>query len=95
MAYAVTKVPGREARKVFLYALSTCIWCRRTKQLLSDLGVGFEYVDVDLLPREEKRTVEEEIQKWNPRGSFPTIVVDGKVSIPGFDETRIREVLGS
>ncbi|MCX7039766.1 MAG: glutaredoxin family protein, partial [Spirochaetes bacterium] len=32
-----------------MYTLSTCMWCRMAKNLLRDLGVGYEYVDVDLL----------------------------------------------
>jgi Glutaredoxin and related proteins len=43
-------VPGDDHHKVVLYALSTCGWCARTKQLLTDLGVEFSYVYVDLLP---------------------------------------------
>ena len=39
------------ADEVFLYALSTCPWCRKAKQWFTDTGVPFEFVDVDLLPR--------------------------------------------
>ena len=39
-----------------LYALSTCVWCRRTKQLLDQLGVEYDYVDVDLLEGGDKTT---------------------------------------
>jgi glutaredoxin len=43
------KVPGKNnKRKVFLYALSTCGWCKLTKQFLKDSDIEFEYVDVDL-----------------------------------------------
>lgn len=42
-------VPGEDRGRVMLYALSTCGWCARTKELLTDLGVGFSYVYVDLL----------------------------------------------
>jgi len=34
-----------------LYALSTCVWCKKTKELLASLGVDHSYVFVDLLPR--------------------------------------------
>ena len=42
-------VPGRNAGKVMLYALSTCVWCNKTKKLLNELGVEYDYTDVDLL----------------------------------------------
>jgi glutaredoxin len=85
-------VEGRKSGRIRLYALSTCVWCKKTKRLLGELGLGYEYVDVDLLGREDNAAAREEIIRWNPRGSFPTIVVDGKRSIVGFDEAEIRKL---
>jgi glutaredoxin-like protein NrdH len=45
----IKKVPGLKVKEVMLFALSTCIWCKKTKQLLKDLGLEYSYVDVDLL----------------------------------------------
>lgn len=87
-------VEGRRAGDVVLYALSTCGWCKKTKQLLKDLGVEYSYIDVDLLSRQERNEIEKEVERWNPRASFPTIVVDGARSIVGFKEDEIREALG-
>jgi glutaredoxin len=50
-------------------------------------------VYVDLLDRDENEKVRAEVVKWNPQGSFPTIVIDDKNCITGFDESRIREEL--
>jgi len=83
-------VSGKDKGKIILYALSTCVWCRRTKQLLDQLGVEYNYVDVDLLGGEEKTTATEEVRNLNPRCSFPTLAIDGKC-IVGFDEQKIRE----
>jgi glutaredoxin-like protein NrdH len=90
----VHKVEGRNAGEIFLYALSTCGWCRKTKNLLRELGVAFSYVDVDLLDDEDQRKVEEEVRRWNPPCTFPTIVVNGSSCIVGYDETKIREAAG-
>ena len=38
-----------------LYALSTCGWCRRTKELLNRSKVEYEFCDVDELTGEEKQ----------------------------------------
>ena len=76
-----------------LYALSTCGWCARTKDLLRELGVDFDYMYVDLLEDHEQHTVLNEIEKWNPKGSFPTLVIRDKKSIVGFREEEIREAL--
>ncbi len=80
--------------KVKFYALSTCGWCRRTKKLLDEHQLEYELVYVDLLQGEEQRKVLEELNKWNPRLSFPTLVLDDKEAIIGYDETRIKEALG-
>ena len=87
------QVPGKEIVPLKLYTLSTCGWCRKTKALLGELGVSYEYIDVDLLPTDEKDTVMEDIKQWNPRCSFPTMVVNNQQCIIGYDEEKIREVV--
>ena len=32
--------------KIFLFALSTCVWCKKTKKLLDQFGVKYDYADV-------------------------------------------------
>ena len=87
------QVPGKEVAELKLYTLSTCGWCRKTKALLGELGVAYEYIDVDLLTPTEKDTVMTDIMKWNPKCSFPTMVVDNQQCIIGYDENKIREVV--
>jgi glutaredoxin-like protein NrdH len=31
--------------------------------------------------------------RWNPRGSFPTVVVNDSVCIVGYDEKKIKEAI--
>jgi len=76
-----------------LYALSTCVWCKRTKRLLNDMGVAYESIDVDLLPDEEERQTRDIVDRLNPEGSFPVLVIDNTKIISGFDEDRIRGAL--
>jgi glutaredoxin-like protein NrdH len=85
-------VPGRMKGKITLYALSTCGWCKRTRELLQELGVDHSYVYVDLLPPDEMEQALKEVEQYNPRGSFPTLVIGDKV-IVGFREQEIREAL--
>jgi glutaredoxin-like protein NrdH len=95
MTIDVKHVPGSKKKgKIFIYALSTCGWCKKAKQMLKDCGVEYYYVDVDLVEgTQDKRKVVEEIKKWNPSKSFPTIVIDDKECIVGFDEPRIKKVI--
>ena len=90
----VVNVPGKKACHIMLYALSTCGWCRKTKELLKALDVDFEYIDVDTVSDGELAEITDELKKYNPRRSYPTIVVDdGKHVIVGFQDEEIKEVL--
>ncbi|HUU76587.1 MAG TPA: glutaredoxin family protein [Methanoregulaceae archaeon] len=86
-------IEGEMKGKVVLYALSTCGWCARTKELLKTLGVDHYYVYVDLLPRDELEAAFKEVEKFNPRGSFPTLVINDSLMIAGFKEQEIKEAL--
>ena len=86
-------IEGHYSGRIRLYALSTCIWCRKTKELLASHGVAYDLYDVDLLSGETRQQVLDDLRRYNPRGSYPTLVKDDNV-IVGYDEARIREVLG-
>ncbi|MCK9356498.1 MAG: glutaredoxin family protein [Dehalococcoidia bacterium] len=90
----VVHVPGKESGHIMLYALSTCGWCRKTRELLEELGVAYDYEYVDLLRGADRERAVREISVWNPGVSFPTLVLDEKKSIIGFKENDIREAVG-
>lgn len=90
---AVEHVDGKNKGKVMLYALSTCGWCQKTKELLRELGIAFDYTFVDLLDGEEQNKAMDTVEKFNPSGSFPTLVIDNRKCIVGFKEKEIREAL--
>ena len=77
---------------VKLFALTTCIHCKNTKEFLNKCGVEFECVDVDKLEGEARKKVLDEIKQINPSCSFPTVVIGDKVII-GFRKEEIREAL--
>jgi glutaredoxin-like protein NrdH len=77
---------------VKLYALSTCIHCKNTKEFLSECGVGFNCVDVDKLDAEQRKAILDEIKEINPSCSFPTIIIGDKIII-GFRKEEIKEAL--
>ncbi len=90
----ISKVDGTNTKhKVFMYALSTCVWCKMTKQFLKDNNISFEYVDVDLCTEEDKQKIREDIQKRGGPLSYPTTVVDDKHVITGFRKDLLKEVL--
>ena len=78
----VVHVPGKKLHKVMLYALSTCGWCRKTRQLLEELGVEYDYEYVDLLRGEEQTKTMDKVKHWNPACNFPTMVIDNHAETP-------------
>ncbi len=85
--------PSMEAptRKIRLYSLSTCPACKKVRQFLDEHGMEYEHTDVDLLDGGEQWLASKEVKRYNPAGSYPTLVVEEVVV--GFDEARIREAL--
>ena len=90
----IEQVDGTDKAKILLYALSTCVWCKKTKEFLNKLGVKYSYIFVDLLDEDDKDKAIEEIKKWNPSCSFPTIVINDKECVVGYKEDKIKEALG-
>ncbi len=90
-----SKIPGKlNKRRVVLYALSTCVWCKMTKQFLKDSDVEFEYIDVDLCKEDEKQKIRQHIQSKGGSLSYPTTIVDDSVVITGFRKDQLKEALG-
>ena len=78
---------------VKMYTLSTCGHCKAAKQFMGNHGVAHEFIDVDLLSAEVRKSTLDEVRKYNPGCSFPTILV-GDTVIIGFNEKALREALG-
>jgi glutaredoxin-like protein NrdH len=90
-----SKVQGKKSdHKITLYALSTCVWCKMTKQFLNENGVGYEFVDVDLLEDDDKEQVRQTITDKGGSVAYPTTIVDDKVVITGFRKDKLKEALG-
>jgi len=89
----IKHVVGKNKGKVFVYALSTCGWCKKTKAFLNENGVEYSYVDVDLETGEERTKVLDEVRKWNPNCSFPTVVLNDATCLVGFQPDKMKEAL--
>ncbi|MGC8896526.1 MAG: glutaredoxin family protein [Candidatus Bathyarchaeia archaeon] len=90
----LVKVQGKNKRhKVLVYALSTCAWCKLTKQFLKDNEIEYEYVDVDLSTSEDKEKIRKDILKRKGDLSYPAIIIDDKILINGFRKDKLKEIL--
>lgn len=84
---------NNSGHKVLLYAISTCPWCNKEKQLLKDNNIEFEYVDVDLCNDEDYEEIRKDIINRGGRFTFPALIIDDKILINGFKEDEIKQAL--
>jgi glutaredoxin len=88
------KVEGiKKEQKVFLYTLSTCGWCKKTKEFLKNNDIEYEYIDVDKCSREEQKEIIQELREKKIPAAFPIIMIDDK-TISGFKEKQLSKELG-
>ena len=81
-------------KKVLVYSLSTCGHCRDTLSFIRQKGVDYLCIDIDLLSKEERKKVLEDVRKVNPECSFPTTVAGDKIVV-GYNEELLEEALNS
>jgi glutaredoxin len=78
--------------EVFVYTLSTCPWCRKTRRWFADSGIAFEALDIDTLPDEEQDEAAEKAYKLSGGRRFPVVVINGAV-IVGHNPAKFLEHL--
>jgi glutaredoxin len=89
-----TKVEGiNDRNRVFLYTLSTCGWCKKTKQLLNDNKVAYEYIDLDKCSKEDQKTAVGELKAKKLPIAFPIILINDDIVIQGFKKDELLEAL--
>lgn len=76
-----------------VYALSTCIHCKKAKEFLDECNLEYDTTYVDRLTGDERNEVVSTIKKVNPSLSFPTIVIGERVVV-GFNKDDLKEALG-
>lgn len=84
---------SRRKNTVLLYALSTCIWCKRAKRFLSNHQIEYEYIDVDLISQEDRQHVERDIMDRGGQLIFPTIIIDDQVLLTNPRDEELKQVL--
>lgn len=88
----IKTVDGDKKNKLMLFTLSTCVWCGKTKALLNELGVNYQYVDVDLLEKTDQDEAYNKMGEYQSN-SFPTIIFnDGEKVIVGYEEENIKDL---
>lgn len=92
----IIKVQGtrKQENEIFVFAISTCMWCKRGKQWLEERGYQYSYLDIDKIPVEEKNKLKEDLQEvFGVRPRFPFVVVDKTKCNAGYNPTQWEEML--
>lgn len=77
----------------FIYALSTCHHCKRTREFLDSHKIPYTLIYIDTYPKQLYKILLEKLKVYNPRGSYPTIRLTNGQIITGFREQALREAL--
>ncbi len=78
--------------KIFMYTLSTCPWCRKTKQFFKERSIPFDYIDYDLAGEEEQERILKDMSGYGGNTAFPFVKMDEEVII-GYNPERYSELL--
>ena len=79
-------------KKVNMYALSTCPWCRKTKKFFTDHNVPFSYIDYDLADEGTQAKISAELDAAGVTG-FPFVRIGDEI-ITGYQPERYSRALG-
>jgi glutaredoxin len=79
-------------KKVSMYTLSTCPWCRKTKKFFTERGVPFDFVDYDLADPATQERIMREMDEEGAAG-FPFVRIGDEV-VEGWQPARYKELLG-
>jgi len=91
---AYIKGARRQIGDIFLFTLSTCMWCNLGKKWLKERGYRYSYLDIDMIPLEEKNGLKAELGELigeQPR--FPFLITDTDTWYSGYDTSIWEDIL--
>ena len=77
------------SKKIKVYGVPGCPFCKKTREFLKNKGLNFEDIDVAANHDQAKEMI-----KKSGQMSVPIIEIDGKIVI-GFDKGKIENLLRS
>ncbi|MGB9936967.1 MAG: glutaredoxin family protein [Methanobacterium sp.] len=79
-------------KEVKMYTLSTCPWCKKTKQFFKDHDISFEYIDYDLTDDETREKILKEMKSHGANG-FPYVKIGDEVVV-GYNPEEYSSLMG-
>jgi glutaredoxin len=80
-------------KKITVYSLSTCLWCKKTKKYFEDKRMPFEAVDYDKQEDARQEEMMKEMKASGCTGSFPFTRIGG-ACVQGYDPDEFEKLLG-
>lgn len=81
-------------KKIVVYGLSTCPWCRKTKQYFTDMQIDFDYINYDLANEEEQSKIMQDMKELGSGNAFPFVKIGEEVII-GYNPEKFSTLLES
>ena len=78
-------------KRVSMYTLSTCPWCRKAKKFFADRNIPFNYIDYDLADGATQEKIMQELDAAGVTG-FPYVKIGDEV-ISGYQPERYAMAL--
>jgi glutaredoxin len=75
-----------------MYTLSTCPWCRKTKEFFTDHNITFDFIDYDLADEDTQKRIMNELDA-NGANGFPFVRIGNDV-IHGYNPERYAALVG-
>jgi len=79
-------------KKITMYTLSTCPWCRKTKMYFTEHKIPFTFIDYDLADDATQSMIMDEIDAVGANG-FPFVKI-GDIVVEGYNPQSYAEALG-
>ncbi len=79
-------------KKVSMYTLSTCPWCRKTKAFFASHDVPYDFIDYDLADEATQKRIMAELDAKQATG-FPFVRIGDDVVV-GYNPARYQQLLG-
>lgn len=79
--------------KPVMYALTTCQHCKNTLRFLNEKGVEPIVIYLDEFNGSRRSDLMEKVRTYNPRGTFPVVIVPGGKVVVGYRKQLLQEAL--
>lgn len=103
MSLDMIKIPGnieivegtkKQKEEIFLFAISTCMWCKKGKKWLKKKGYSYSYLDIDKIPVKEKNQLKKDIESaFGIKPRFPFLIINKVKFDAGYNPDTWEEMI--